>query len=292
MRQFYVVVVLMVLLVVASCGSTVEVQRENVEQVDEEAVTETVIVIEEPTNEEPLIAHTEEERPKKEKDKKDDDQINDDEVIVSNEYAPIVMNVIDEEAELIADSLEDRFSMIKITKYPVGHYCAEDYDWSTFMGGCSWYCGINVPTVSASSTLSSPNNSYDPIRAYDFNPLTAWSEGVDGYGVGETYTMRFNDKEADVTMTHLVIINGYIKSKETWEENGRVKKIGIYVDGAFIREAELEDVMMVQRVPIGEIPINSGFSKEVTIEILDVYPGSEYEDTCISEMFIDGTGVH
>ena len=46
---------------------------------------------------------------------------------------------------------------------------------------CSWYCGGQIDSVTASSALA---DRYAAEKAHDFSIVTAWVEGVDGNGEG------------------------------------------------------------------------------------------------------------
>ncbi|MBL4733079.1 MAG: hypothetical protein JKY82_10885 [Rhizobiaceae bacterium] len=81
----------------------------------------------------------------------------------------------------------------------------------------------------------------------------------------------------------LVISNGYDKTSKTFLENSRVKQIEIRTDSGKFWIRTLKDETGPQEISLGgEIAPLS-----VTITILDVYPGSKYDDTCISGLYAD-----
>ncbi|MBF4692554.1 hypothetical protein ISU02_05465 [Fusibacter sp. Q10-2] len=57
---------------------------------------------------------------------------------------------------------------------------------------------------------------------------TVWSEGVAGYGLGETLTLTENTEYKSLSITHFEIINGYVKSEKLWADNSRVKQLDVY----------------------------------------------------------------
>lgn len=122
---------------------------------------------------------------------------------------------------------------------------------------------------------------YTPERAFDFNRETAWVEGVAGDGIGECITVQ---SEHEQPLAGIEILNGFAKSRQTYFNNNRVKKILIeFSDGPSIT-AELEDDsnMELQVIEFGrEIRTSS-----LKLTVLEIYPGEKYEDTCISEIRI------
>lgn len=162
--------------------------------------------------------------------------------------------------------------------------------------GCSWYCGGTVHGFDASSQLPDYRSiSYGPSEAHDFDVSTAWVEGKDDYGIGERLTYVFDMRDApehELGITHLLIANGYKKNKALWEKNSRVKRLRVYFNEKPHCEVELLDVFTFQRVRIGKLMLPQKDILNLSFEILEVYPGDKYKDTAISELLIDGVGVH
>ena len=174
---------------------------------------------------------------------------------------------------------------------PVLWYCP-DGEIDNYALGCSWYCAAIVPDIYTTSTLSSRDGRFNAVSAYDFNLNTAWSEGVEGHGIGEAITIVVPGNQDYLSATSIEIINGYIKSDAAWEENSRVKKLAVSVDDMYIGDLQLEDSKEVQRFEIGVYPLNRSSDLKVILEILEVYKGSKYEDTLITELTLDGIGDH
>ena len=65
----------------------------------------------------------------------------------------------------------------------------------------------------------------------------------------------------------------------------------MYVNDKAIAILNLEDVKSLQRFQIGTHQSKKG-NLYLKFEIIDVYKGSKYDDTAISELNFDGTGVH
>ncbi len=164
------------------------------------------------------------------------------------------------------------------------------------LGGCSWYCGGNAKATSSSSSLSANGTrNYKSGNAHDFDINTAWVEGVDGHGIGEWLEYEFDlthQPEHQIGITKIYIANGYRKSKSLWEKNGRVKTLKVYLDGVYFITLELLDAFEFQEISIPKIMLPQEKILKIRFEIAAVYPGSKYQDTCISELLFDGVGVH
>jgi hypothetical protein len=148
---------------------------------------------------------------------------------------------------------------------------------------------------------------YSVGRISDNDPKTAWVEGVQGQGIGEVLIVPCLDLKKPVK-----IWAGFGKSDAVFSSNSRPKKIRTvvirtphgdptqygaeYKDLTIIAEgtAFLIDKNGYQNLPVPkfniELYLPKDFDQKVEyqyflgIEILEVYPGSKYEDTCISEI--------
>ena len=79
--------------------------------------------------------------------------------------------------------------------------------WEIIGGGCSWYCAGGPKEITASSFLAPQGeNDYSPENAHDLNYEYAWSEGADGYGIGEYLLYTFEG--ASPRITEIKIVNG------------------------------------------------------------------------------------
>lgn len=165
------------------------------------------------------------------------------------------------------------------------------------MPGCSWYCGGFVSGFNSSSTLATYKDIiYSADKAHDFDVTTAWVEGKADFGVGEfieySFDMTTVKEKHQLGITKIILANGYKKTKKTWEENSRVKKIKMYVDNKPFGQLELLDSFEFQTIDIGKIILPTQKVMKLKFEIVEVYPGTKYKDTAISELLFDGVGVH
>lgn len=162
-----------------------------------------------------------------------------------------------------------------------------------YAGFCSWYCGGEVLSVKASSCLKPTSKfNYEAENAHDFNHESVWVEGAKGQGIGEYLVYEFAG--ACPRITTVKILNGHVKSEKAWHENSRVKKLHMYYKNEPYAILELEDSRTEQDFEVGVLGPHDGNAPKWTLkfEILEVYPGSKYQDTVISELWFDGIDVH
>ena len=160
--------------------------------------------------------------------------------------------------------------------------------WDIIDGGCSWYCGGGNYKIKASSSLG---DSYKAEFANDLSYKTAWVEGKKDEGIGEYLEYYF--KNDSPRITEIIISNGYMKSEETWKNNNRVKKLKLYVNGVPFGILNLKDSRTDQYFSVGTLGHNkNGTDLILKFEILEVYKGSKYNDTTITEIYFDGIDIH
>lgn len=139
---------------------------------------------------------------------------------------------------------------------------------------------IEVPAifVGASSTLAQKDIIHYPKRTVDNDLSTAWSEGVDGPGLGETIDFGF-DTFFDISS--IKIWNGYHKSERLYFANNRPKRILVEVSSSEDSfTIELQDIMEPQIINLPK-PISTN---HVSFTIEDVYYGNSFDDTCITDV--------
>jgi len=158
--------------------------------------------------------------------------------------------------------------------------------------GCSWYCGGGPSKITSSSNLKSQgNNSYVADNIHDFNLFTAWVPDNSISAIGESINFYFDPFSPRVN--EIIIYNGYIKNEELWKQNSRVSKLKFSVNNKPVAVFKLEDVSSTQTFEIDPIQsVDSTKDLIITLEILEVYPGTKYKDVAISEINFNGLDVH
>jgi hypothetical protein len=135
---------------------------------------------------------------------------------------------------------------------------------------------------------------YAAENAHDFSIVTAWVEGVAGNGEGEYLKYAFPGICPRITA--VLIHNGYVKNKDVWRDNGRVKKLLMYYNDKPYAVLNLKNTMDLQRFEVGilgnEDRCEASPVWSIKFEILEVYPGDKYDDTVITEIYFDGIDVH
>lgn len=130
----------------------------------------------------------------------------------------------------------------------------------------------------ASSSLYDEPQKYPIANIFDNNLNTAWVKGKLGDGIGEWINVGF---EPESTLSQIKIINGYAKSKEIYMANNRVKKVMLIFSDGKSQEFVLKDnILDYQTIKLTK-PIKTD-SVRITIE--EIYKGTKYNDTCISEI--------
>ncbi len=122
---------------------------------------------------------------------------------------------------------------------------------------------------------------YLPLYVADDDPWTAWTEGAPGDGTGQWIRMRFSSMKG-ATKVRLRIRNGYQKSHKLFVANERAKRVAFtLLPGNTTIEKELTDTEGWQEVVL-EQP--AGVLAGLEMKIGSVFPGTKYEDLCISDV--------
>lgn len=165
-------------------------------------------------------------------------------------------------------------------------------DWST--GGCSKFCCVNAHTETAKATselANQKNITYKALNIIDLNKETAWSEGVEGSGIGESITVdtKIESLSDEINFTSIVIVNGYSKNEKLWNENNRVRTLKMYYNEKYITEIFLLDNKNPQYFDISKYNLNTQNNKvgSFKFEIGSVYKGTTYDDTVLTGINID-----
>lgn len=150
------------------------------------------------------------------------------------------------------------------------------------MGGDEYQGMDAVASMSCSSVLAGDEvtSYYGTANLTDGDLSTGWAEGVDGTGVGQWFQL---DLAGEQTVNRLNICPGYAKSQKLFRENGCPTRVRVHYSDGTYTELELRD----QLVEGSEIQSFSTEEPHTTtylrVEIVEVRPGTVYDDTVISE---------
>ncbi len=130
---------------------------------------------------------------------------------------------------------------------------------------------------------------YLPYHAIDKNPSTAWVESAQGDGIGEWIKIDFL---RSATVSGMYIKNGYFRTEDRLVQNNRVKRLKVHFSDGTNEVFDLPDPINenFNQMTNGQgYKIN--FSKKiitsyVKVEILEVYKGTKWKDTCISDILL------
>ncbi|MGC4118010.1 MAG: hypothetical protein QM765_26360 [Myxococcales bacterium] len=125
-----------------------------------------------------------------------------------------------------------------------------------------------------------PADFYGPDKAFDGVPETAWVEGVKGPGIGEALTLELT---SPARLQALSVLAGCGTTPALWRKNHRIKALLVSLDGRPAERFELEDVDRAQRLALPDGPAVA----KVRLEIAAVYPGSAFDDACLSEVHLE-----
>jgi hypothetical protein len=168
-----------------------------------------------------------------------------------------------------------------------------------------------IPNNQYTISASSEQKNYPVSNLTDMNFATAYVPAIKG-GIGEKIVIRFKEP---TKVDELVIVNGYHKNGKTYLENNRIKNIEVIAEGntywenevgKTIINSEKRELTLSYDVNNAYIPIrleqlkfhpdvsaatisymfDSFKTTKIELTIKEIYPGTKYNDTCISEIIL------
>ena len=160
----------------------------------------------------------------------------------------------------------------------------ETYDYSNWASDEGAYAALTaqleedaIARATATSTLTEGDVTHSADRLTDDDLSTAWVEGADGSGEGETVTVQL---DGTYLITGLEIWAGYQRDATVYQNNARPQAVTLtFPDGAS-QSFTLEDTRGQQVIKL-ETPVSAD---SFTLRIDSVYPGAVYADTAITEL--------
>jgi eukaryotic-like serine/threonine-protein kinase len=147
--------------------------------------------------------------------------------------------------------------------------------------------------------ITASSEGYDPSQGihyvawqiWDDDLTTCWSEGVRGYGEGESITFNFREP---VVVREVDVMPGYAKrssGKDRFQQNGKLQEVMLeFSDGSPAQFISFENREAFQRIPL-QTPVETTWVK---VTINKVYPGvagpswGAASDTSVSEFHLEG----
>ncbi len=144
------------------------------------------------------------------------------------------------------------------------------------------------PFAEAGASSQLPADQYGQYSAYaviDESLDTAWVEGTEGPGVGEWIELSFPDA---IDLHAIEIANGYNRDADIFDKNNRVKKATLHFSDGERVSIDLADERGLQHISLHETLGSTVETEMIRLVIDAVYPGTEYDDTCLAEIEVYG----
>lgn len=154
-----------------------------------------------------------------------------------------------------------------------------------YFGGCSLACALPWTTTASGQLAPSGSLSYGAEQATDVDFSTCWAVPK-GPGAWLEMSLGNADEKQRSNWNGVSLVNGYAKTPELWKKNSRVKTLEVSLNGQPLGRVVLKDTASVQSIRVPQTEV--GYPDKIRLTIIDTYPGSEYADTCISELILEG----
>lgn len=146
-------------------------------------------------------------------------------------------------------------------------------------------------SINATSELKEGNIMYGAKNLLEGKKLLPWAEGSNGSGIGARISLEYNTETGGVAwdwipkwkIFALFISNGFVDYNRPYlyENNNRIKKMRIYFDYPNdFTDVELQDTPQIQIFRFYERR-----NTKIQLEILEVYQGDKYDDTCVNNIY-------
>ena len=138
---------------------------------------------------------------------------------------------------------------------------------------------LSDKNIEASSELTEGKKIYKASNLCDLKLASPWVESSRGFGIGEYIIF-------EASASYIYFLNGYVSFDKPYlyTANSRVKKIKL----SFLDENNRQPLIVDIKDTPNPQKISFGFRSKgkIKMEILDVYPGDKYQDTCINSIIL------
>ena len=147
----------------------------------------------------------------------------------------------------------------------------------------SYYPTYLFYSLTASSYLTENGQEYSTDKL-NHRIGECWVEGVAGNGIGEK--LIFEDSFG-YSGNPLYISSGFVSYSKPnlYRENSRIRKIKITNQSGKSMVVELSDTPHFQTIDLSTLFSGYGSASKYVLEILEVYPGIKYTDTCVNSIY-------
>lgn len=136
-----------------------------------------------------------------------------------------------------------------------------------------------VKATSSTVLASKVPGAYAAANVLDGSHDTAWVEGKKGSSAGEWIRLDFAKA---LTLAFVDVTGGYAKNDDTLKQNNRLKRARLTLSDGSVIERSFVPQLTDQTFRI-EPPRPLTW---VMLEVLEVYPGTKFDDTAISEIIL------
>ena len=136
----------------------------------------------------------------------------------------------------------------------------------------------DVIAVKASSAKLEDSRLYSVKNLIDGDPATTWVPAGKNSQIGEWVEFSFDDP---MQVNNLVLTNGYAKSDASFSGNNRIKTAVLQFDDGKSSKVTLKDTPKPQIIPVRKK------TRTIRITISEVYKGTKYDDTCLSNVELE-----
>ncbi|MGE5581086.1 MAG: NADase-type glycan-binding domain-containing protein [Bacillota bacterium] len=136
----------------------------------------------------------------------------------------------------------------------------------------------NIYAVKTSSAKLEENRLYSAYNLIDGDPKTAWVPTGNKSGIGEWVEFSFDEP---MQVNSLNLTNGYAKSDESFTRNNRIKTVILEFGDGSKSKVTLKDTSKPQIIPVRKK------TRTIRITISEVYKGTKYDDTCLSDVKLE-----
>ena len=157
------------------------------------------------------------------------------------------------------------------------------------MGGCSLKCAFPWEVTAVPAANAAIKTAQVTYATNDDDAVTAWID-QNASSIGTKLVFAFPKKlpkELEETPFYgFDLANGNLKSEAAWKETARIKRAKMYYNNKPLYYVEFADTRRWQTISFDDILAHQGDT--MTLEILEVYPGTKSQSVAVTELVLQG----